>query len=380
MLGMKSLWAGEPVILAVGFLVAAPLLIPAIDSSIDNEVGVPPGPSNLFTDLQALITPSPLWGPGELPSPVPPGSNHFPTGDLENTVFLGITPLLLAVVALATIRSFRHPAVFWAIVSIVFVTLALGPHLYVGDTKDFTLLGLDFSVPLPYQIYERMPFLEDRRGISRLIAYGHLALAVLAALGLRQLIAWLPAKYERFAPFVALVALLFVALEYWTPPNVVNHQPEPSAIAALADEPGDFTVIHAPIGRSSWTVGGTQFGAYLADYYGRIHEKRTIGGYVSRAPDSSVFWIMFPAGIRYMSCPACPGLPAAEDLDPDVVQTSLEELAVKYVILHRFMPTGYPVGGDELASLGAYLSATAGLVVDHQEADFTIYRNPRFDD
>jgi hypothetical protein len=232
-------------------------------------------------------------------------------------------------------------------------------------------------VPLPYQVYERMPFLEDRRGISRLIAYGHLALALLAALGLRQLIAWVPANHQRFSPFVALVALFLVGLEYWTPPNIVNHQPEPSAIAALGDEQGDFTIVHAPIGRSSWTVGGTQLGAYLGDYYGRIHEKRTIGGYVSRAPDASIFWIMLPPGIRYMSCPTCAGLPVAEDLDSDVVQASLQELGVKYVILHRTMPTGIPVGGDELASLAAYLSTTAGLVVEHQEPDFTIYRNPR---
>ena len=373
---LRRLWLGAPIIIGVWFTVGAPLLIPAIDSGLNNEVSVPPGPSNLFTDLRALVTPSPLWGPGELPSPVPDGSKHFPTGDLENTVYLGITPLLLAAVAIGTIRSVRHPAVFWAIVCAFFIGLALGPHLFIGDTKDFSILGMEFSVPLPYQIYERLPFLEDRRGISRLIVFGHLALAVLAAIGLRRVLAWIPPNYARLAPAVALVALLLVAVEYWTPPNVVNEQPTAAAIEAIKDEPGDFAVIHAPIGRSTWTVGGTQAGAYLADYYARIHEKRTFGGYLSRAPDGSVFWIMLQPGIKYLSCPSCPNLPALDDLDSDLVRDTLRRYRVRYVVLHRLMPGGGPVGGLELARLANYLSTVAGMTVEHEEPAFTIYRNP----
>jgi hypothetical protein len=69
--GLRGLWAGAGLAAATWFVVAAPLLLGMVDSSLNNRVSEPPGKSNLFTDLEALITPSPLWGPGELPSPAP---------------------------------------------------------------------------------------------------------------------------------------------------------------------------------------------------------------------------------------------------------------------------------------------------------------------
>jgi hypothetical protein len=376
---LRRLWTGAAITAVVWFIVAAPLLLPMADSSLNDRVSEPEGESNLFTDLEALVTPSPLWGPGELPVTVPPGIQHFPTGDVENTVYLGILPVLLGVVAIAMIRSWRHPAVFWSIVFGVFTVLALGPHLFVGDTKDFSTFGIDYSVPLPYQLYEKLPFLEQRRGISRLIVYGHLGLAVLAAIGTKQLLNWIPARYQQYAPYAALAVLLVVALEYWTPPNAVEEQPGADAIAAIADEPGDFTVISAPLGRSSWWVGGSQEGSHLADYYARIHEKSTIGGYISRAPDGDVWWPALTPVFRYLSCPTCAGLPADEDLDVDAARQAMFENRVKYIILHYEMPGGKLDPSPGLDRLAGYVEEVLGMNEVHEEPAYSIFRNPRVD-
>jgi len=374
--GLRRLWLGAPVIIGVWFVLAAPLLIPAFEINQRDDASLFPGGSNLFTDLEAFVTPSPLWGPGELPSPVPDGSKHFPTGDLENTVFLGITTILLAVAAIATVRSWRHPAVFWALIFVFFAVLALGPHLFIGDTKDFSVLGVDFTVPLPYQLYEKLPVLDQRRGISRLIVYGHLALVVLAALGARRLLQFIPAKHRHLAPFAAVALLSLVALEFWTPPNVTVQQPTPAAIEAISHESGDFTVIHAPIGRATWTVGGSQSGAQLADYYARIHEKSTVGGYISRAPYADVAWPMSQPALKYLSCPTCSNFPGSDDVNVDIARRIMRDNRVRYIILHRLMPGGTPAGGPELDALDSYIRSILGMVPEYEDPSFTIYRNP----
>jgi hypothetical protein len=375
------LWRGVPIVIFTWLVLTAPLLLPAFDSIRNNETSSAPGGESQVSDPLALVSPSPLWGEGKLPEfPLPPNIKHFPPGDIENTVYLGITPLILAGIALFTIRRWKDPPVLWLLVFLTFTVLAFGPYLFLGDTKDFSLLGVDFKIPLPYQIYDQLPVLDERRGISRLIVFGHLGLAVLAAIGAKALLGWLSRQdrevVRRVVPVAGVALLALVIFEYWTPPNALSKIETPQALQQIADEPGEFAVIDAPLGRSTWTLAGTQAGAIMADYYSRIYDgKQNFGGYLSRAPDTSVFWIMEPPGIRYISCPSCPNLPAPEDLDAPRVRAILKEHGVRYIVLHRFTPHGWLVGGEELGRLAAYLRDTLGLTEIHTEPAFTIYRN-----
>jgi hypothetical protein len=376
---LLTLWRGVPVVVVVWVILASPLLLPAFDSIRNNEVSSAPGGETQVTDPLALLSPSPLWGDGKLPKLPPPGLNHFPPGDIENTVYMGITPLFLAGAGVLTIRRWKDPPVLWLAVFLAFTVLAFGPYLYLGDTKDFSLRSLDFSIPLPYQIYDQLPLLDERRGISRLIVFGHLGLAVLAAIGAKFILDWLGRHnndyLRRAVPLAGLALLALVVFEYWTPPNAVSRLETPAALQQIGEEPGDFAVIDAPLGRSTWIASGTQAGAIMADYYARIYGKRSFGGYLSRAPDSTVFWIIEPPGIKYIACPACPGLPAADDLDMPRVRALLNQYGVRYIVLHHIAPQGRQVGGEELDRLAVYLRDTLGLTQTHTEPAFTIYRN-----
>ena len=52
---------------------------------------------------------------------------------------------------------------------------------------------------------------------------------------------------------------------------------------------------------------------------------------------------------------------------------------VKYIILHRLMPNGNPVAGPEIAALDPYIRTVLGMTPVHEEAAFTIFRNPQVD-
>jgi hypothetical protein len=374
------LWRGVPLVLVAWLVVAGPLLVPALDEIRTNEISQAPGHDSQVTDPLALVTRSPLWGDGLFPSRVPDGSRHYPPGHMENTVYIGFTALALAAVAVFAIRSLRHPAVFWLIVFAVFTVLAFGSYLFIGDTRLFNVLGLEFRVPLPFQLYQELPVLEERRGIARLIVFAHLAVAVLAAIGIDAIGRALKGgRYKAFIPLVALLPLALVVLEYWSPPNAVARLDTPAIFEEIGREDGDFIVLHAPVGRSHWSLSGSQAGATMSPYFGFIHGKRTIGGYVSRAPDSTVFWLPGQPGIRYLACPACEGLPGPEDLDEDVVRELFQDLKVKYVAVHRLSPNGWQVGGPEIDEMGGYLEETLGMEQVYEEPAFTVYRNPLVD-
>ncbi len=382
---LPALWRGLPVIAGAGLILGAPLLIPALLSVQSGDVSLPPGSESLSSDLAALVTPSALWGPGELPAPVPPGVQHFPAGDIENTVFLGFTALLLGALAVLSIRRLSGRAVFWAVVFVFFVALAMGPHLYVGDTKEFSLLGVSFTVPMPYQIYDKIPVISSRRGISRMIVFGHLWLSVLAGIGVDVLQSWLRGRswlrgsYKQVVPLAAVVILGLVILEYWNPPNAISRLETPAVFEAIADEPGDFAILDAPVGRSTWTLSGSQPGALLADYYARIYGKPTVGGYLSRAPNEDVTWLDNPPGIKYLACPAqCPRLPDANDRNAALVKDTFRKYRIKYVALHYITPHGWPVGGAELTKLDGYIRTVLQFRQVYKDNNFTLFQDPDF--
>ena len=377
---LLALWRAFPVVILVWVILSSALLLPALESIRNQDFSHAPSGDLESTDPLALVTPSPLWGEGKLPLfPLPPKFNHFPAGDIENTVYVGITPLILAAIGVLSIRRLRDQPVLWLAAFAAFTILAFGPHLYLDDTKEFSLFGTNFSIPLPYQIYDRMPILGERRGISRLIIFGHLGLAILAAIGAKVLLDWISHHGRQFrgaVPVIGLAVLCLVVFEYWTPPNSLSRLGTPQVLQEISHEPGNFAVIDAPLGRSTWTLAGTQSGALMADYYSRIYGKRNFGGYLSRAPNSTVFWIGEQPGIRYLSCPSCPGLPGPEDLDAAAVRATFEQYGVRYVVVHRITPSGGPVGfAAELDKLDSYVRTTLGMIEVHREDRFTLFRN-----
>ena len=381
---LRTLWAGAAVMAAVWLVVSLPLVAPGLQRIGDKEIALGGVDERYSSNLLAFVTPSPLWGPGRNPVGV---GGQYPTGGLENTVYLGTTPLLLAFVAVLAFRRAPHSVLFWGIVFLFFTILSLGPHLYVGETKEFSIGGLSFSVPLPYQLYDRLPIISERRAPARMIVFGVAALSILAGTGAELLASWLR-RYRGIigkimGPLVALLALTFVVVEYWNPPlqlSVIS--PRPDILAQIREEPGEFAVLDVPLGRATGVTGaGDWVGGGLADYYQTVYEKRTLGGLLSRVRNTDLVWVLEQPGLRYLTAPGLPGAASAQDLDPDLVQSVFREHEIKYVIVHTRTPSKFPLGFSEerLTANDQYLRNVVGLIPVYADDILSVYRNPQIE-
>ena len=378
---LPPLWRGIALTAGVWLLASLPLLIPTIRSVYGGEYSLSGQDEYFSADLLGYVTPSPLWGSGvapELPTP-----EKSPIGAWETTVFLGITPLILAGLALFAVRRTPQRVILWSVVFLLFATLALGPYLYVGNTKSLSLLGASFTVPLPYQIYDRLPLVSVGRVPARMIVFALVGLAVLAGTGFDVLTSWLRPKYRVLTPLVAAVVLGFLVFEYWNPPVQLSEITAPAIFQEIRDEQGDFSVLHAPWGRLTGQTGvGFQAGGAIATYYGRIHEKPTFGGYLSRVPEDafSPGPLGEEAGLGYLACTSCLE-PRPPDLNADEARQVLRRYKIRYVVLHRADPYGgaFGIPIENLQAMDDYIRTVLGLAPVFSDSILTVYRNDQIE-
>lgn len=379
---LTRLLRGGVVITFVWLILSAPYLLGALDNIRSGDYFQPGGDESFSADLLAYVTPSPLWGSGESPRVGGPNPLHQAAlKTIEGTAYLGILPLLLGVVALITVRRDPHRVLPWLIGFLAFAVLALGPHLWIDEKTEFSLLGVSFSVPLPYQLYDQLPLAGNRRVPVRMIVFGIMALSVLAAIGLDLIMSLFRGRLRLVAPVLGVLALAIVWVEYWSPPIYLERMSSPAVFDEIRREDGDFVVLHLPLGRrTGWTFAGDPTGAALPMYYQPLHEKATIGGYLSRVSDKQFNWFLEQPGLRYLSCPACPEPPTEQDLDRKAVAKVFKDNRIKYVVVHRLGPAGNAIGyvGErELQIMDSYLRDVVGFEPNYMGTDLTIYSDAR---
>jgi hypothetical protein len=438
---LVSLWRGTAILAVVWIVLSAPVLLPTLQDGGSGDYYQPgrePGVDQRFSaDLLAYVTPSPLWGPGKDPpiAGTNPDLQSF-NGSIEGTAYLGILPLLLAGVAALSVLRRTNQVVPWLITFLAFALLALGPRLWVDSDNSFSILGVSFSVPLPYQLYDKLPFAGDRRAPVRMIVFGILALSVLSGIGLSVIMESLRHRWkmglallaapvlalavvasERWnaslstaipvvlaviillavcgaaallllrrqqrpwmlvAPAVGFVAIALVALEYWGPPIALTPYSHPAVLDEIRKERGDFTVLEVPLGRrTGWTCAGDCTGAALVNYYQTLYQKPSTGGYISRVRDEGFDWFIQQPGLRYLSSTGFPQAPDGDDNDRRKVRETFEANNIKYVIVHKTDPAGgliSYVGQREIDIMDSYLRDIAGLEPFHSDSQMSIYR------
>jgi hypothetical protein len=375
---LSSLWRGFAVIAAVWFAVSSPLIVPGLQDVSSGEYLQSGGDEYFSGDLLTFVTPSPLWGQGD--AFIFPTGPHLTVGSEEGTAYLGIVPLLLAGLAVFAVRRTPHRVLFWAMVFLVFAILSLGPFLYVGGAKTLSVLGVSFSVPLPYHIYDQLPIFGARRIPARMIIFGMVGLSVLAGTGFDLLTGWLRPRYGKIVPLAALLIFSLVVLEYWNPPVFLSQLSTPAILEEISDEPGDFTVLDAPLGRrNGYSFTGDSTGGPMTNYYQTIYEKRSFGGYLSRVSDRGFAWIMEQPGFAFLSCPRCEDLPSPDNSNSDLVRSLFREHKIRYVVLHKLDPRGqaiFWIGDFELTAMDEYLRSTVGMIPIYTDSAMTVYRNP----
>jgi hypothetical protein len=311
-------------------VLSAPILIPtamAVESGA-YTVRVTENEADTWSpDLAAYLLPSPLWGPGEHPSALRQEYSGGRAGSIETTMFLGLSPLFFAGVAIAFRRKspLRTSIRFWSIVFAFFAVMALGPYLHA--------FAVELPIPMPFKLLQQVPLIGERRVPGRMIIVGALALGVLGTIGVSTMAK--RSTLKRAAPIFALIAVAVLCMEYWNPPVSLATYNVPQIYSDIGNESGDFSVLDLPLGRITGnSQQGDLIGGSMSDYAQTIHGKAAIGGYFSRATDDSINWLPKQPGLGYLACPACPGYPRDIDQDTDRVRALFTDLKIKYVVVN----------------------------------------------
>jgi hypothetical protein len=197
--------------------------------------------------------------------------------------------------------------------------LAMGPTLYIGES----------AVPLPYRwMHEltdgmfRMPW--------RLAPIFVIAGMLFAGKVFTPLLPLVTRQARPLAFGAALLALGLSVRLFETAP--LQAAPRPYRFyEAMAREPYDYVVLQAPTGAGTGEVllGNAQ--AIQLQYYGIVHHKRMVNGFISRTPIDA-FWYL------NVNDPMLAWLGQRRFLDPDAVHAQLEEriqsYPIGYIVLH----------------------------------------------
>lgn len=343
-------------------LVLSPLLLPMIIEARRYDFMIPPPEQAyiLSADLLAFLIPNefhPLWG-----QTAARFASRFTSTVSEHTVFVGYVPLLLGAWG---IRYGGRRRGFWALTTLTFALLAMGPALHVA--------GRSIPIPLPYILLQPLPIVRMTRSVSRFDVMVMLALGVLAASGLAALIRRLSSLREppsAFKPWtgktgrmrrirphlIALAAVALTLFEFLPAPYPISPPDTPSWYEWLAEEPGDFAILNLPM---NWDRPG-----YLL--YQTVHGKRLTVGYISRDDPRTL-------------AERVPVLQQLRHLGPDVISQDLEQIGrsvltwlnVRYVVLDRYKMPGVR---EREGTVRFARAALAGLSPIYEDERLTVYR------
>jgi len=291
----------------------APLATPAVvaqltraypeDAFIDQQ-------ATAQTDLLAYVLPSryhPVWG--ETAFQLYKG---FIGGTRTRAPFLGYTAIVLAL--FGTVKRWRS-ARFWVVAALVYIVLALGPQLRVGDQ-------LYPQVPMPYRLVDGLFFVRILRRPHRFNLFVALPMGMLAAWGMTALLR--RPSCGRKSALLAGVVVALILFEYCPLPYPTTRPVTPGWYQQLALEPGRFAVLDLPMDprhSDKWFM-----------LYQITHGKPLVEGHVARLPREAFAFLD--------STPFLKRLRQDNAMDPALVDVThqlrpLAEADVRYIILHK---------------------------------------------
>jgi hypothetical protein len=245
------------VVMALAGLILSPLLIDMIRISSTHPMPWR-NPLGHSADLLTFLLPSSdqTWQP--LLQDVWSHFGTYPGNRIsrESRYYLGYSACFLAIYAVYSYR--RRRVIFWAIVTLVAMLLAMGPYLTVNGER--------LPIPLPYQLLGLIPFFDLSGTPGRFDVMVILALGILAGYGISKLL-----QGRGNVLYVALSGLLL--LEYLFIPLPTADTTVPPFYKTLGQMNEDFTIVDTGLRAHNFWL-----------YHQSVHGKRLIGGWISRKP------------------------------------------------------------------------------------------------
>ncbi|MBL7057714.1 glycosyltransferase [Patescibacteria group bacterium] len=262
------------------------------------------------------------------------GDYYKALGFHGSMIYLSYSLIFLALVGLI-LNSFRKNIkvyAFWVTVIFSYILVVLGPYLYM-EGFIFSLFDYEFSVPLPYLLPMKVPFISGILVPARFIIFVILALIVLAAFGLRFILSGIKSEVIRVS-----IALLFFGVflfENILAPIPISNAEIPSLYYRLAQDKSDYSILELPFALSTnfYTLGNISVSSKL-EYYQSIHHKKLINAWISRVPNNYYSFYSQLVGLTYLINPKEP-MPHNQisNIQVDALD-NFEKLNIKYIIIH----------------------------------------------
>jgi hypothetical protein len=264
----------------------------------------------LGNDLLSFVVPH--WRHPLLSSLVPGIVDSFGYAK-RRPAYLGWAAIGLAAWAVAAMR--RRSRV-WLLSGLLFALLSLGLQVEVAGAS-----------ALPFRLPWAVPIIKVLRHPYRLNTLVFLSLAVLAGYGAKSLCDWVagPGVGLRGRPLAnGILAFLsgILLFEYLIYPFPTTEPLHSTFARQLAQEQGDFAVADFPMGRQLDK-------RYM--FYQTIHQKKIVGGFVSRAPDDAYHFV---SGDPLLG-PLLAGKAPDPAVDTRRQLTGLAAHGIRYIVLHK---------------------------------------------
>jgi len=356
--------------LGLGAVLILPFYLPLITESLSPDRPAYLQESGFIrysTDPLAFFAPSPFtpW------SAIAPEYSRavLGTNSAEGAAYLGILPLLLALVALWRPGSPSRRPWLWALIGLGCMLFALGPILKWRDQPVLYTVGdYQSSIVLPWALFQNLPLVNITRTPGRFNFTTGLMLAILASIGASALLARI--SRSRRAPRLALSALAFVAI-------LLDYQlflPFPTTPAAL---PRYFTDLAARSDVRAVLDVPVIAAQKDAMFQQTVHHKPLIAGYVTRGTtlDSAVVNVLSDVALNRAFSATDQGL---QPLSAPESRLLLAENNIDVLIYHwAFAPKAdiYPSARDRFGA-PLYEDDNLAIFEVHAAADSAIVRHP----
>jgi hypothetical protein len=196
----------------------------------------------------------------------------MPAGFNENVASIPWVAML-TIVAGVLWSQFR-PHKGWIAFTAVFACLALGPFVSIGKHLTY--------IPTPWTLLRYLPIVGAARMPTRLTILVMLGVSMLLVMAIQEL-----RKRSGWPRLVAAGIAVLLMFELLPAPRTLHSAEVPGVYRIVAADPRPIRVLSLPFGLRD---GLTSRGNYSASYqfYQTVHEKRLVGGYISRLPGDSI--------------------------------------------------------------------------------------------
>jgi len=258
--------------------------------------------------------------------------------------------------------SSRTPAWFWLLVAMPPFLLSLGADVHIGD----------LTIPMPYRLMHamtdgnfRMPWrLAPIYTLAAMTFCGLIWTRILPTMNTRR-------AEPRLLPTGAFVIfLLAISVRLFETAPLQDVPPHYAMIDAIGQERGDpYMILDVPVGVGTGEVLFGDPRAIQLQYYGVIHQRPTLNGFVSRAGIDPLWSI-------HMLDPMTAWLGQRRPLDApsvrDQLSARINDYPIGYILIHsRLFEPNTPVLGEMLGFFNAQDDLLCPPVT---ERDLIVYR------